>query len=332
MAPWDVQKTTAALLSESPRAYVLNGMGTGKTRSAIWAADWLMQQREVKRVLIAAPLSTLSPVWEAELFRVVPRARVRVLHGSRDKRLELLGQDAEWFIINHHGLPLLYEQLAGRKFDCFIIDELAVFRNRSTSLWKGAEAVVKSGVKYAWGMTGAPTPQAPVDAWAQVRLLTPERTTRTLARFKDDTMMQISPFKWVARADATNIVHQAMRPSVRFSLEDVQELPPTTYLDRKIILEPGIAKAYKHMYDKMVIMTDRGKSITSVNEGVLQNKLLQIACGYVYTDEHTVYALPNKAGSTRRWSWSTRPTARLLCSCPTSTRCRASRISSRRPA
>src|SRR3954469_22709439 len=39
--PWDVQKTTAALLTESDRAYVLNEFGTGKTRATIWAADYL---------------------------------------------------------------------------------------------------------------------------------------------------------------------------------------------------------------------------------------------------------------------------------------------------
>jgi SNF2 family DNA or RNA helicase len=300
MKPWDVQKTTAAMLTESTRAYVLSSFGCGKTRAAIWAADYLLQQRDAKRVLIVAPLSTLNPVWEAELFRVLPTARVKVLHGPRAKRLELLSQDAEWYVINHHGLPLLHAELAAKQFDIVIIDELATFRNRSTQLWKAAAAVVspfgvKGGIKYAWGMTGSPTPQAPTDAWAQVRLLTPDRTVRTLTRFKDDTMMQVSTFRWVPRADATSIVHQAMSPSVRFTLEDVQELPPTSYIDRKIILDPPVAKAYKHMFDKMVLMTNKGESITASNEGVLQNKLMQIACGYVYTDDKTVFAMPNKS-------------------------------------
>ena len=37
--PWDIQRTTAALLTESPRCYVLSSMGTGKTRAVIYAAD-----------------------------------------------------------------------------------------------------------------------------------------------------------------------------------------------------------------------------------------------------------------------------------------------------
>jgi len=114
MKPWGVQKTTAAMLTESIRAYVLSSFGCGKTRAAIWAADYLIQQGDARRVLIVAPLSTLNPVWEAELFRVLPQARVKVLHGSKAKRLELLGQPAEWYVINHHGLPLLYNELAAR--------------------------------------------------------------------------------------------------------------------------------------------------------------------------------------------------------------------------
>jgi SNF2 family DNA or RNA helicase len=42
------------------------------------------------------------------------------------------------------------------------------------------------------------------------------------------------------------------------------------------------------------MMTNSGESITAVNEGVLQGKLLQVACGYLYTDKKTVYELPSK--------------------------------------
>lgn len=294
LTPWEIQKTTAALLTESPRAYVLNSMGTGKTRSAIWAADYLLRNAGVKNVLIVAPLSTLTPVWEQELFRVIPTAKVRVLHGPRSKRVSLLSDDADWFIINHHGLALIRDDLVKRGMGIVILDELAVFRNRSTGLWKSAATVVNApSTQYAWGMTGSPTPAAPTDAWAQLRLLTPDRTTRTMIKFRDMTMRQISNFKWIARPEATDIVHKAMQPSVRYTLEDVQELPPTSYVNRAVKLDAEAAKAYKMLFDKMVTMTRSGESITAVNEGILQNKLLQVACGYIYTDKHNVYQLPN---------------------------------------
>ena len=292
-SPWEIQRTTAALLTESARAYVLSTMGTGKTRAALFAADYLLRAKAVKRVLITAPLSTLTPVWEAELFRVMPGRRVKVIYGDRAKRVKLLNEDADFYIINHHGLIMLSKELRMRGFDVVIFDELAVFRNKGTDLWKAADAIVGAGVPYAWGLTGSPTPNSPTDAWAQVRLLTPTRTTRTLGQFKDQTMRQITQFKWSARTGANEAVHQAMQPAVRYTRDDVMELPETSYVDREVKLEPDAAKAYKMLFDKMRTMSSTGDSITAVNEGVLQGKLLQVACGFLYTDKKTVYALPS---------------------------------------
>ena len=294
--PWATQKTTAALLTESPRGYVLSMMGTGKTSAAAWAADYLLRAGVVQRVLISCSLSTITPVWEKELFELFPRASVKVLYGDRAKRLKLLAEDAEWYVINHHGVEMLTDDLATRGFGVFVIDELASrgLRTKGTGLWKAHTTVVNApSVKYAWGLTGSPTPKAPTDAWAQIRMLTPDRTTKTLGRFKDMTMRQISNFKWISRPEAVDIVHNTMQPSVRFTLDDVQELPPTVYTNRDVKLEPETAKAYKLLFDKMAMLTRQGENITAVNEGVLQMKLMQVACGYIYTDKHTVYKLPN---------------------------------------
>lgn len=295
--PWEIQKHTAALLSESPRAYVLSTMGTGKTRAAAWAAHYLQTTGPTSGLpwLIAAPLSTLSCVWEQELFKLFPQARVAVLHAaSREKRLKLLAQDADFYIVNHHGLDLLKDALADRHLGGVIIDELAVFRNKSTGLWKAANAVV-SASPYAWGLTGSPTPQAPTDAWAQVRLLTPNRVARTMTLFRDQTMRQITTFKWIPRDDANETVRAAMQPSVRYVLEDVAELPETVYLDREVKLDQPVKDAYRILHKKLCMMTNHGHSVTAVNEGVLQIKLLQVALGWIYTDKGTVYQLPGTA-------------------------------------
>lgn len=294
LKPWDVQRSTAALLTESQRCYVLSELGTGKTLASVFSAEYLRQTGEVKRVLITAPLSVLTPVWEKEIFLANPQARIRVLHADkRVRRLQLLAEDADYYIVNHHGLPLLKDELIAKKFDLFIIDELATFRTPKTDLWKAAHAVVNSGIKYVWGMTGSPRPKAPTDAWGQARLLTPERTTRTYTRFRDLTMVQVSQFKWAERANANDLVFDAMQPSVRYTLNDVVELPPTVTIDHKVESEPKARQAYKLMFDKLRMLSDKGQ-ITAANEGVLQSKLLQVACGFMYTDDKSVYTLPNK--------------------------------------
>lgn len=298
LKPWDAQRTTAALLTESLRCYVLSTMGTGKTRCVLWATDYLRRQGVIKRTLIVAPLSTLTPVWEQELFRVLPRSRVKVLYGSRARRLELLAMEADYYVVNHHGLMVLKDQLIARGFDVVVIDELATFRNRSTDLWKAANAIINPTAlsaarppRYAWGLTGSPTPGSPVDAWAQIRLLTPNRVARTMTMFQDQTMRRASQFRWIARPEANAIVQAAMQPSVRYTLDDIMELPETSYVDREAKLEADAAKAYKMLFAKMRMITQCGQAITAVNEGVLQGKLLQVACGYIYTDKRGIYKL-----------------------------------------
>ena len=47
-------------------------MGTGKTKSAIWAFDFLKSVGRAKRMLVVAPLSTLRFTWEREIFNTIP--------------------------------------------------------------------------------------------------------------------------------------------------------------------------------------------------------------------------------------------------------------------
>ena len=166
--PWEVQKVTTALLVENPRAYVLSTMGTGKTRAVLFAVDWLMKLGKIGRVLVVAPLSTLTLVWEAEVWKMRMKRSVSVLHGSKEKRLQALAQGAEICVINHHGVRVIEKELTAAGFDVIVFDELATYRNKSPDLWASADALVKAPqTKFAWGLTGSPTPNVPIDAWGR---------------------------------------------------------------------------------------------------------------------------------------------------------------------
>jgi SNF2 family DNA or RNA helicase len=220
--------------------------------------------------------------------------RVSILYGSREKRIKLLKENAPICVINHHGLKVLGEHVAEAEFDIVVLDELAVYRNRQTELWKFATSVVNHGnTRYAWGLTGSPTPNAPTDAFAQVKLLTPARVPRAFTMFQDATMRRVSTFRWVPRPEANTVVRTAMSPSVRYTRDDVMELPPCSTVDRQVAMDKQASDAYRLLYNKARMLTQAGEAITAVNEGVLQNKLLQVSCGFIYTDKKTVYALPS---------------------------------------
>ena len=53
--PFDHQKTTAAFLTLNKKSFCFNEQGTGKTASAIWASDYLLNAGKINRVLVICP-------------------------------------------------------------------------------------------------------------------------------------------------------------------------------------------------------------------------------------------------------------------------------------
>lgn len=279
--PFDSQRATADLCSIARRAYVLSEMGVGKTRAVLWAYDYLRREGLVHKLLVVAPLSTLSPVWENEIFENFPHLTTRVLHGSKAKRLRLLGEAADVYVINHDGVETIHRELFARvDIDSAIVDELASYRNKRTARWKYLEPLVRRSL-YAWGLTGSPTPNAPTDAYGQSRLLTPEAAGFSFKAFKDRTMRQVSTFTWIARPEANDIAHSVLQPAVRFTRAECLDLPPTTYSSRQVGLAPAAQKAYAEMHRQLATQV-RAQEITAANEGVKLSKLLQIAAGFAY--------------------------------------------------
>jgi SNF2 family DNA or RNA helicase len=281
--PFEVQKVTADLLTTNQRAYVFNDIGTGKTRSSLYAADYLMKKGLAKRVAVFAPLSTLTMTWDREIFEQFPHLTSVVVYGDRARRVKLLAEPADIYILNHDAVWVLQDELKKRRdIDVLIVDELAVFRNPRSRLHKKLLALI-DGRTWVWGMTGAPTPTAPTDAYGQARLITPWRAPRSFKGFRDETMRQVSTFRWVPRKDAEAVVAAMLQPAVRFTRDQCLDLPPVTYSDRAIEMPARAQKAYDRMMKELVAEAD-GVQIKAVNEGVRIGKLLQIASGFAYDD------------------------------------------------
>ena len=295
--PFAAQRDTASFLAMHSRAFCLNGMGTGKTNSALWAYDYLRRTKQVQKMLVVCPLSTMERTWGDSVFNTFPHLDAVVLHGTRERRQKLLKQDVNVYIINIDGLSAIKDELAKRPdIDLIVIDELALARNSSTERWKLLNTICnKQSVRRVWGMTGSPTPNAPTDAWAQCKLVTPDNSNvpKYFGAFRDRVMRQLTQFKWVNRPEANDVVWQMMQPAIRFSLDDCTDLPEQTFITREVEMTPEQKKAYKDMLSKLA--TDyQGGQILAVNEAIKANKLIQIACGVAYGTGGEEVVLPAK--------------------------------------
>jgi SNF2 family DNA or RNA helicase len=175
--------------------------------------------------------------------------------------------------------------------DTLVLDELAVYRNGGAARTKAMRKVA-APMKWVWGMTGSPTPNLPTDAWAQCTIVTPDTVPKYFNRFRDDTMVKVSNFRWVPKRDALDQVFEVMQPAVRFSLDDVVELPELVERVVEIEMGPKQAKVYKAMETHAHALVQT-QEITAMNAGAVLSKLLQISTGYVYTREKEVVHLDN---------------------------------------
>jgi SNF2 family DNA or RNA helicase len=292
--PYAHQRATAEFLTMNPRSFCLNGMGSGKTISVLWAYDYLRKQGIVRRMVVVSPLSTLERTWGDEIFGSFPELTFTTLHGSKERRLKLIANDFDIYIINHDGLKTeaVMEALQARDdIDIVVVDEIAAFRNSGTQRWKALAKFIK-GKSWVWGLTGTPTPNAPTDAWAQCKLISPSNVPTYFGAFREQVMRQQGPFKWVPRESATEMVSRAMQPAIRFSREDCIDLPPTTYVTREVEMTPEQHRMYKEMLSRLQAEME-GSQISAVNEAVKAGKLLQISGGAVYGNAGEIVTVPS---------------------------------------
>lgn len=287
--PYVHQGVTSEFLVCNPRAFCLNGMGSGKTLSVLWAFDYLRKAGLVDWMLVISPLSTLERAWGDEIFRHFHDMTFAVLHGSREKRHQLLDTKFDAYIINHDGIKNAetVDKIVNKPGrGLIVVDEIASFRNASTERWKCLNKIINGKNnpyprEWAWGLTGTPTPNGPTDAWAQIRLICPGKVVAYFGQFRDLVMKPLTRFKWAPREGALEVVKNAMQPAIRFSREDCIDLPPTTFITRQTELTPDQKRAYNDMLKKFKAEHEGGQ-ITAVNEAVKVSKLIQICCGVAY--------------------------------------------------
>lgn len=282
--PMAHQIETAAFFTLHRRCFCFNEPGTGKTLSALWAADYLMQQGEVRRVLVVCPMSIMHSAWLGDIGNsVIHRSAIVAHHPKASRRIEMVQGNYEIVITNYEGLELIgHEVRSDGRFDLVIVDEANAYKNNSTQRWKALNRILTPET-YLWMMTGTPASQSPEDAYGLAKLVCPQRVPNFRTAWKDRVMLKISQFKWVAKPNAKDLVFEALQPAIRFTKAQCLDLPPVITETRDVPMTPQQAKYYKALKEQLMISA-AGETISAVNAGVAISKLLQISAGAAYTD------------------------------------------------
>lgn len=295
------QKLIANFLVMHPRSFCLSDMGTMKSISALWAADWLMKQNPGWRTLIVAPLSTLERVWANEIFSNFLSCRsFEILHGDAGKRVASLSKPADFYILNYDGVGIgahthkrfdldgFSKELAHRDdIRIIVCDEASAYKDSQTKRHRLARLVIQKR-PYLWFLTGTPTPNAPTDAYGLAKLVN-GAFGKSFSTFRSETMVKITNFKWAPQKDGYEKARRLLSPSIRFDIKDVWDGPEMTTQQRQVELSAEQKQLMQRLKRDLTVTLKSGKPITAVNEAAARQKFIQLSLGAIYDEGHKAH-------------------------------------------
>lgn len=270
-------------------------MGLGKTviaLSAIW--DLAFDFFEVSKVLVVAPLRVARDTWPAEIekWEHLKYMTYSVVVGTEEERRQALLKQALVYIINRENVDWLVSKSGVPfRFDMVVIDELSSFKSHTSKRFKSL-LKVRPRVKRIVGLTGTPSGNGLMDLWAEFRLLDMgKRLGRYISHYREaffepDKRNQMMVFSYKPRPGAAKEIYQLIG-DITISMKSLDFLPMPKLIMNEVHvkLSPAERKVYDELRKKMALSIE-GKEIDAANAAALSGKLLQMANGAVYDDNH----------------------------------------------
>lgn len=276
-------------------------MGLGKTVTTLTAVKELKYNRfQVRWVLIIAPKKVAEGTWtkEAAKWDHTKMLRVSPVLGSQTKRIRALNTPSDLYIINRENVVWLVDYYRNAwPFDMVVVDESSSFKSHSAKRFK-ALASVGSYIDRLVELTGTPSPNGLDDLWAQVFLLDGgERLGKRYTQFREryfqpdkrgaDGMIYSYEVK---PGSEGSILERISDICISMKAEDYLQLPDITYHEIPVELDSKASKAYYEMEREMVLaLPEDEEEISVTSAAALSNKLLQLANGAVYDEDHSVH-------------------------------------------
>lgn len=261
------------------------------------------REAAITKTLVVAPDKVARITWpeEVEKWGHLEGTRYSVIAGTPKQRLEALNADAEIFIVGVDNLVWLISQYITQRggkwigalpFDCLVLDELSLFKNRSSNRFKMLRRAVKT-IKYRYGLTGTPTPNGLIDLWAQIFLLDDgERLGNTFGKYVDKYFKTrgngMIVYEYIASAGAPNVIAEKIRDIALTMRADDYEyinLPNVNTIDERLEFDQPAQNSYDQLERDYVLDFFSGESVAVKTPADLTNKLLQVSSGALYEEQ-----------------------------------------------
>jgi len=289
--PYDHQLEGLVHVLYNFRAALFYACGLGKTKVVI---DW---QRAIgAKPLILCPRVVVK-VWPYEAQRHGFEQEFAVIDAkSRAEKLTQLTDAKNYpgIVISYDSARRYYEELAKLPYNAIVADESHYIKGHTSSRSKVAIELSKKASRRII-MSGTPSTGDPRDMWAQFRFLSPCFLSEQFWKFKD-TYCETAPLnkRIVVGYKNLDVLNRRVNiVALRKTKAQCLDLPTRQIIDIPIDLEDHQRKVYNTLIfteeyevirtalaeDKL--FTEQGL-IDVPNAAILVNKLLQVACGFVY--------------------------------------------------
>jgi len=273
-------------------------MGLGKTVSLLTAIVDLLKTRDIRRVLLVAPVRVMYGVWrqEARKWEHTRHLRFKLLHGNEYYRIQAMNSGAEIHIINPEQLAWLIRVLAAyckRKsydfpYDMLAIDESSMFKNHKALRFKKLKPLLKR-FKRRVIMTGTPSPNGLLDLWSQMYIVDEGmRLGSAIDRYRRRFFQQAdyNGYKFEANDGAEQTINGLIRPVVLcMQAEDYIDMPKIVRNVVYVDLPPDARAKYDRFEKEFFLDLDHGHVVDAETAATLSMKCQQLANGMLYVNE-----------------------------------------------
>lgn len=284
--PTDAQCKMMEFLKTHDRAWLMVGMGLGKTAAVLHS---LLAQNSCENVLVVSPIRVNNLTWEQEGEKWdLPFRFVNLRYSGP---VEYDGRRII-YLINYEKLPSL--DFASINPTTIVFDETTKAKNPKSTRIKSI-LFRSDQVQRVWGLTGTPSPNGLLDLFGQARLVIGGDTPLGLSfyQFKMTYFIKKGDYHWFATKDAEEVIYNKLAPYclVLKSEDYIPEIVDSIqYQNVEVVLSPHAKALYDKMAKEYLLEFD-DELVVAMNAAVLVNKLSQVASGSVYTDERSIQTI-----------------------------------------
>lgn len=295
--PYNYQKYCIDRIIDTPKIGLFLDMGLGKTVTTLTAVKILKRDMfAVRKVLVIAPKKVAEGTWnrEKDKWDHTRALRTVLVSGTANRRVRALCTPADIYIIGRDNVTWLVDYYRnGWPFDMVVIDESSSFKNHKAKRWKSIRSVLPK-ISRIVELTGTPSPNGIGDLWAQIYLLDGgERLYNSYNKFRNVYFSEGARnngivYNYRPKPGSYESVLDRIRDiCISMKSEDYLELPDIIYDDVNVVLDDRSRRAYEEMERQFVLsIPEDDAEIDAMSAAALSNKLLQIASGAVYDEDH----------------------------------------------